>query len=1162
MFYTFIKKRFIMRILLIVFVIALISNSIIAKEYKGAEAKKIISGSVLLRTNNNNDFPDYILFEQNNQFDYSKFSSWVKQYLTNPEKNSFNIISTTADKIGYVHFKYQQLYEGIIIDGAVFTLHTKNSKVVSLNGNIYTDINIQKGTAISANDAIQIAKEKMNAVTYKWEVASEEKQLKVETGNMAATYYPVPKLTIFNNAKNIFCKAYSVILYSQKPIDKKEFFINAFTGKIINVRQRLYSGDVPGSATTKYSGNQTITTDNYSGSFRLRETGRGNGIETYNVLTGTDYGAAVDFTDADNNWNNINPQQDEVATDAHWGTEKTYDYFFLNHGRNSIDNSGFKLISYVHYDVDFGNAFWDGQRMTYGDGTNTPFTALDICGHEITHGLDENTAGLIYQNESGALNEGFSDIFGTAIEFYAKPSLANWTMGEDIGFIIRSMSDPNAYNDPDTYNGTNWYTGTADYGGVHTNCTVLSYWFYLVCQGGSGTNDIGNSFSVNGIGLNSAADVAFRMLTVYLTPNSTFEDARFYAVVSAIDLYGACTPQVESVTNAMYAVGLGSSYVPSVVADFNSPFSSGCSAPFTVNFHNLSSNSSSFLWNFGDGNTSTLVNPTHTYNSLGNYNVTLIADGGTCGRDTTIKNSFVSVNEANPCIVILPYSGTAVNQTSCSGKIFDGGGPSGNYADNSDAIITISPSGATTVTLNFISFDIEPGDNGTCNYDYIELFDGSTTSSTSLGKFCNLNGNPGTISSTGGSITLLLHSDQGLNLSGFEADWLCSLANTAPTAMFSNSAISTCIGNVDFIDQSTNGPTSWLWDFGDGTTSLLQNPSHTYSVNGIFNVSLTVSNLYGSDNLTNNSLVTVNRPLSPTITGDTICSNQSAILNAYGSGVLNWYSSIVGGTSIYSGSVFYTPILSSSETYYVENVVLSPSQYIGDTRSNTGGSIFSSANVHYLIFDCFAPCKLVSVEVNASTAGIRTIQLRNSLGAILDTRTINIPIGISRITLNFDLPTEANLQLVGPVSPNLWRNDVNCTYPYQILNLISIKSSSASTNRYYYFYDWEVKELDCISPRIPVTALVENCTNIVENINSHFQIYPNPVNDLITVNNTGSEIIKAVNIIDVMGNNISVKKIRINENSVEIETEFISQGVYLLNIETNFGSYSQKIIKE
>ena len=92
----------------------------------------------------------------------------------------------------------------------------------------------------------------------------------------------------------------------------------------------------------------------------------------------------------------------------------TYDYFMLVHNRNSIDGNGFMLRSYIHYSNSYNNAFWDGQRMTYGDGDGsvfTPLTALDICAHEVAHGLTSNTAALVYQNESGALNESFSDIF-------------------------------------------------------------------------------------------------------------------------------------------------------------------------------------------------------------------------------------------------------------------------------------------------------------------------------------------------------------------------------------------------------------------------------------------------------------------------------------------------------------------------------------------------------------------------------------------------------------------------------------------------------------------------------------------------------------------------------------------------------------------------------
>src|SRR6185295_8143413 len=136
--------------------------------------------------------------------------------------------------------------------------------------------------------------------------------------------------------------------------------------------------------------------------------------------------------------------------------EKTYDYYLNKYGRNSIDNAGFALISLVHFSLNYNNAFWDGYEMVYGDGNasdgNKPLTALDVCGHEISHGLTSFTSGLVYSNESGALNEGFSDIMGTAIEFYARPAKADWLLGSDF-FTIRSISNPNSYGQPDTYKG-------------------------------------------------------------------------------------------------------------------------------------------------------------------------------------------------------------------------------------------------------------------------------------------------------------------------------------------------------------------------------------------------------------------------------------------------------------------------------------------------------------------------------------------------------------------------------------------------------------------------------------------------------------------------------------------------------------------------------------
>jgi Zn-dependent metalloprotease len=154
--------------------------------------------------------------------------------------------------------------------------------------------------------------------------------------------------------------------------------------------------------------------------------------------------------------------------------------------------------------------------MVYGmgDGINcNPVVGLDVEGHEFSHMVINNNGngGLTYQGESGALNESFADIFGTCVEFYASSS-PNWTIGENVminsPFFMRSMSNPNLgfQPQPDTYLGTNWQptSNSSDNGGVHTNSGVQNYWFYLLCQGGSGTNDLGNSYSVTGIGITQA----------------------------------------------------------------------------------------------------------------------------------------------------------------------------------------------------------------------------------------------------------------------------------------------------------------------------------------------------------------------------------------------------------------------------------------------------------------------------------------------------------------------------------------------------------------------------------------------------------------------------------------------------------------------------------
>ncbi|MFC1734298.1 PKD domain-containing protein, partial [candidate division KSB1 bacterium] len=654
-------------------------------------------------------------------------------------------------------------------------------------------------------------------------------------------------------------------------------------------------------------------------------------------------------------------------------------------------------------------------------------------------------------------------------------------MGEDIGSPLRSMSNPNIYGDPDTYLGTNWYTGSGDNGGVHTNSGVLNFWYYLVSEGGVGINDISNSYNVTGIGIDTAGAIAYRTLSVYLTNTSQYIDARFYSIISAIDLYGPCSGPVETVTNAMYAVGVGGPYIDSVDANFTADFTTFCNYPAVVNFTNQSSNGLSYYWDFGDGNNSTAINPSHSYSSLGTFAVKLITFGGACGTDSIIKAAYINIDPANPCTTMIPQTGSSTN-TSCFGTLYDSGGL-GNYHDNTNSVTTIAPNGAINVILNFTSFNFEAG------YDYLHIYDGPNTSSTLMGSYDgNTLPNGGTIVSTGSSITLRQETDQFLNYSGFVLNWSCNYPNAAPFTDFEYSDTLSCNGMIQFFDKSLNGPSNWLWYFGDGDTSSIQNPMHNYISNGTYTVKLVASNSFGIDSIIKSNIITIYRPNVPLSQSLAKCDSASFTLTSGASGTVYWYDDTISSNFIDTGNIYVTPVLTTTTQYYIENVEVSPPIYGGKSSNSGGGGYFTFSSSHYLVFDCFMPSLLKSVLVYAGTSGNRVIELRNNLGNVLLTKTINIPSGSSRINLDFNIPVGTGYQLAGPVNADLYRNNNGTNYPYAIGNLINITHSSATSNPtayYYFFYDWEVQKPACISPRIPITAFVHYDDPIANFTNSN-----------------------------------------------------------------------------
>jgi Zn-dependent metalloprotease len=804
--------------------------------------------------NQKSTIPGFIEFKQ----DFSPSLSEVSSLLNTFTKNAFELkeVKRETDQLGFIHIKFQQVANSIPFELNYVSVHLINGKVKSLNGNLISQFPSVVTVVTPEKSALQSALQSVNAQTYKWDIPEEELFIKEDTQDSTATFYPKGEL-VYLQTKNETVLAYKFNIYANQPVSRADYYVDASMGKVIFKNDFIHHADAVGTANTGYSGTRSIVTDSTSPSnFRLRESGRGNGIETFDMNTGTTYGSAVDFTDNNNVWTSTT-NDDQYALDAHWGAEMTYDYFWNVHGRNSIDGLGFKLISYIHYDNNYINAFWDGNRMTYGDGNGTSITALTtmaIAGHEISHGLTSNTANLVYSNESGALNESFSDIFGVAIDFWARPSQADWEMGDEIYTsgtnYFRSMSNPNAKGDPDTYLGTNYYTGTADNGGVHTNSGVQNFWFYLLVNGGTGTNDNGDSYSVSPLGLDTAARIAFRNLTVYLGRNSQYSDARFYAIKAATDLYGACSPAVIATTNAWHAVGVGPAYVAGVASNFATLDSIGCKFPHTVSFTNQSNNASTYFWNFGDGNTSTSSSPTHTYTSgPGPFTVTLLADGGTCGRDTLIKIGNVTIDTALPCPTILARN-TAMSTINCSGRLIDDGGATGNYSANQVSTFTISPTGATNILLNFNVFDVEVGSGGTnCNYDYLEVYEGTSATGLLIGRYCNNNLPPASITSSSSSLFLRFRVDAGLEESGFDIDWNCLYTYPAPVASFVATPNLVCHNEQITIANTSSSATSYNWTMigSNISASVIANPSLSYATDGTYTIRLIATNPGGSD---------------------------------------------------------------------------------------------------------------------------------------------------------------------------------------------------------------------------------------------------------------------------------------------------------------------------
>ena len=472
---------------------------------------------------------------------------------------------------GRSHTRYQQTVNGVPIYGANVARQTdEKGLTVSIFGDLYEGVNVPTTPTLSGNRVGELITARTGVVL------GEGRE---------------PRLTILPREDGTFTLVYTARVAT--PEDVTLYFIDAGTGAIVEQRTdaKRQVGSV-GVGVGVLGERKKVSSSSQGGTFVESDRLRPPVIETYdmkgnlnrmiNILNGFTIPVASDFaSDSDNDWT------DGANVDAHVYAGYTYDYYFKRFGRRGLDNANIRIRSFTHpvnrndvrsassgvLNTFYLNAFYFGDGiMVYGEGLPPELRAggqqwnylagsLDVVAHELTHGVTDYSSGLIYANESGALNEAFSDIMATsAVFFFQQPGSgagpADYVIGNDVITPggIRSLADPRSFGDPDHYSVR--YTGPEDNGGVHINSGIASHAFYLAIEGGTNRT---SRLTVQGVGAANREQIEkvfYRAFTQLLNENARFATARAATLQAAQDLYPGNNSVANALTQAWTAVGV------------------------------------------------------------------------------------------------------------------------------------------------------------------------------------------------------------------------------------------------------------------------------------------------------------------------------------------------------------------------------------------------------------------------------------------------------------------------------------------------------------------------------------------------------------------------------------------------------------------------------
>lgn len=458
---------------------------------------------------------------------------------------TLRIAKSDVDELGMTHARFQQQSHGIPITGAEMTAHYDAlGRITSIDSNAVTgvdDLDVQPSLGAAASLAIA----KSHALAH--QVDADEARMVVSE----------PALVVYAREGREPRLAWKTVIRAVYGRDPHLWVTNidAKTGAILERYDNLQHAEGSGVGVLGDTKKLQITAQ--GASFVMTDTSRGVTITTHTsngqeVVVGQ--GATVVKSNSASSWDTTGVGKG-AAVDAHFYAGVVFDHYKKVHARSGLDGAGGAILSTVHYGSGVANSFWDGQSMSYGDGTGgskAESAALDIAGHEFTHGVTSATSNLEYQGQSGALNESFSDIMAVFIEHAAKPDDAkNWTLFEDVEGGLRDMKDPTKHQQPS--NMKQFVNTQQDQGGVHINSGIPNNAMALMTVGG--TNP-GSKMEVKfGIGWEKSEKLWYRAATKYFQTRTNFAQAAQGLMQAAKDI-GLTENEQNIVDCSMKAVGI------------------------------------------------------------------------------------------------------------------------------------------------------------------------------------------------------------------------------------------------------------------------------------------------------------------------------------------------------------------------------------------------------------------------------------------------------------------------------------------------------------------------------------------------------------------------------------------------------------------------------